>query len=69
MLSITRKYGNTSYQKARVFRAQADWIVILQSATSCETAASLADNNACAKPVLVAYTAYFFHYLLINYSN
>jgi hypothetical protein len=44
----------------RVFRAQDDWILILLSATSCETAASLADKNACARPVMLAHIIYFF---------
>jgi hypothetical protein len=44
--TLTYTYMLTEYY--RVFRAQADWILILPSATSCETAASLADKNACA---------------------
>jgi hypothetical protein len=52
---------NITYEKYRVFREQADWILILPLATSCETTASFADKNACAQPVLLAYTVYFFH--------
>jgi hypothetical protein len=37
------------------------WILILLSATSCKTAASLADKNACSWPVLLAHIVYFFH--------
>jgi hypothetical protein len=44
----------------RVFKAQADWILILPSATSCETAASLADKIAYALPVLLAHIVYLY---------
>jgi hypothetical protein len=44
----------------RVFRAQADWILILPSPTSCETAASLADKNACVWLLLLVHIVYFF---------
>jgi hypothetical protein len=43
-----------------VFRAQADWIMILPSASYCEVAASLADINSFARPVLLAHISYFF---------
>jgi hypothetical protein len=52
-----------------VFRAQAEWILILPSATYRESAASPADKYACARPVLLAHTVYFFPELLIKYSN
>jgi hypothetical protein len=44
----------------RVFRAQADWILVLPSVTSCDTAASLADENSCARTVLLAHIGYLF---------
>jgi hypothetical protein len=49
----------------RVFRAQADWIVILSSAAPYETAASLADSND-ARPVLLAHIFFLFLSLIIN---
>jgi hypothetical protein len=44
-----------------VFRAQADWTLILPSATSWESAAPLAKKNAAAWPELLAHIVYFFH--------
>jgi hypothetical protein len=38
-----------------MFRAQADWTLILLSASSCESAASLAEKNAAARPVQLAH--------------
>jgi hypothetical protein len=38
-----------------MLKAQADWILILPTAISCETAASLADKNVCARPILLAH--------------
>jgi hypothetical protein len=43
-----------------VFRAQADWTLILPSAASCESAVSLAEKNAAARPVQVAHIGYVF---------
>jgi hypothetical protein len=44
----------------RVIRAQADWTLILPSATSCERAVPLAEKNAATRPELLAHTVYFF---------
>jgi hypothetical protein len=44
-----------------VFRAQADWTLILLSATSCKSDAPLAEKNAAARPELLAHIVYFFH--------
>jgi hypothetical protein len=44
-----------------MFSVQADWILILPSATSCEGAAPLAEKNAAAQPELLVYIVYFFH--------
>jgi hypothetical protein len=43
-----------------MIRAQADWTLILPSATCCERAAPLAKKNAAAQPELLAYIVYFF---------
>jgi hypothetical protein len=43
----------------QVLRAQADWILILPLATSCKTAASLADKGARARLVLLVHIVYF----------
>jgi hypothetical protein len=43
-----------------VFRAQADWTLILLLATSCESDGSLAEKNAVAQPVQLAHIVYFF---------
>jgi hypothetical protein len=43
-----------------VFRAQADWTLILMSATSCDSAAPLAVKNAAARLQLLARIVYFF---------
>jgi hypothetical protein len=43
-----------------VFRAQADWTLILPSATSCEGAAPPAEKNAAVQPEVLADIVYFF---------
>jgi hypothetical protein len=48
------------YNIYRVISAQADWASNLQSATSCERAAPLAEKNAAARPELLAHIIYFF---------
>jgi hypothetical protein len=44
-----------------VFRAQADWTLILPSAASCESDAPLAEKNATARPEQLAHIVYFFY--------
>jgi hypothetical protein len=46
--------------KYTMFRAQAGLTWILPSATSCDSAAPLAEKNAAAWPELVAHIVYFF---------
>jgi hypothetical protein len=43
-----------------VFKAQADWTLILLPTTSCESDGPLAEKNAAVQPVQVAHTVYFF---------
>jgi hypothetical protein len=43
-----------------VFRAQADWTLILPSAASCESAASLAEKNATTQSIQLAHIVSFF---------
>jgi hypothetical protein len=43
-----------------VFMAQADWTLILPSATSCESDGPLAEKNSAAQPVLLAHIVHFF---------
>jgi hypothetical protein len=46
--------------KYTVFIAQADWTLILPSATSCEKDAPLAEKNVAARPEKLAHIVYFF---------
>jgi hypothetical protein len=43
----------------RVSRAQADWTLILPSATSCESVAPLAKKNFAVQPELLTHIVYF----------
>jgi hypothetical protein len=52
-----------------VFREQADWTLILLSATSCESAGPLAEKNGETRLEQLAHIIYFFRILLIKYSN
>jgi hypothetical protein len=44
-----------------VFIVQADWTLILPSATSCERDAPLAEKKFAMQPEQLAHIAYFFH--------
>jgi hypothetical protein len=60
MAQPSRKNNETKTGKYTVFRAQADWTLNLQSATSCESDGSLAKKNSAAWPVQVGHIVYFF---------
>jgi hypothetical protein len=43
-----------------MFRAQADWTLVLRQAVSCESPSPLAEKNAAAGPELLAHIDYLF---------
>jgi hypothetical protein len=55
------KLVKTDRAQRQMFRAQADWVMILTSATTCKSNGSLVEKNAAVQPVQAAHTIYFFH--------